>query len=91
MKFEVHYHHLVLREDIPKLSKSWGTQIKQAIENKLMVRPEIFGKPLRKSLKGYRKLRIEDYRVIFKIEKDIVKIFAIQHRSVIYNIVHKRL
>lgn len=91
MTFEVRYHHLVLREDIPKLSKSWGTQIKQAIENKLMIKPEIFGKPLRKSLKGYRKLRVGDYRVVFRIEKNAIKIFAIQHRSVIYNAIHKRL
>lgn len=91
MKFEAHYHYLVLRNDIPKLSKRWGAQIKRAIESKLIVKPEIFGKPLRKSLKGYRKLRVGDYRVIFNIEKNLVKIFAIQHRSVIYDAIHKRL
>jgi len=46
-----------------------------------MGEPELYGKPLRRSLKGYRKLRVGDYRVIFRIEKHFIKIFVIQHRS----------
>ncbi len=90
MKFEVEYHELVLREDIPKLSAPWKTKIRQAIEARLMTRPEFYGKPLRKSLKGYRKLRVEDYRVIFRIETNTVKIIMIAHRSVVYTRIAKR-
>lgn len=88
MNFEVRYHELVLKEDIPKLPRNIKESIKRAIAEKLMIAPEHFGKPLRRSLKGYRKLRVGDYRVIFRIERKMVKIFIIQHRSVVY---HKSL
>lgn len=84
MKFEVIYHERVTREDIPRLSTAWKKRIKAAIEQKLFFSPEQFGKPLRRSLKGYRKLRVGDYRVIFRIQGKFVKIFLIQHRSVVY-------
>lgn len=84
ISFDIVYHELVFKEDIPRLSKETKKRIKKAIENKLVVSPDIFGKPLRNSLKGYRKLRVGDYRIIFLIEKRIIKIFYIAHRSNIY-------
>lgn len=89
--FDIQYHETVVKEDVPKLSSDWKAKIKSAIKNKLSEHPEIFGKPLRKSLKGYRKLRVGDYRVIFRIEEKTIKIFAIQHRSIIYKIIIKRM
>ena len=91
MSFEIQYHQVVVSEDIPKLSQEWRDTIKSSIEKKLTTSPEVFGKPLRHSLKGYRKLRVGDYRVIFRIEKDTVKVFAIQHRSVVYKTLKKRM
>lgn len=49
-----------------------------------MTRPEVYGRPLRRSLKGYRKLRVGEYRIILKIKDNKVKIFVIQHRSTVY-------
>lgn len=91
MNFEVQYHEAVVREDIPHLSAMAKKQIKKAIEQKLVVSPEQFGKPLRRSLKGYRKLRVGDYRVIFRMGENTVKIFVIQHRSVVYKNAEKRI
>lgn len=88
--FIVSYHYLVVRDDIPGLSENWKKEIKKAIEAKLTSRPEIYGKPLRKSLKNYRKLRVSDYRVIFRIENRKVKILVIKHRSIVYKIAEKR-
>lgn len=82
---------MVLSEDIPRLSAEWSKNIRTAIEEKLTTYPQIFGKPLRISLKNYRKLRVGDYRVVFRIDKTIVKIFSIGHRSVVYQNVKKRL
>lgn len=88
--FRLEYEVLVVKEDIPRLSHPAKKLIRKAIEQKLTAKPEIFGKPLRKSLKGYRSLRVGDYRVIFRICTDdgasggVVKIFAIMHRSVAY-------
>lgn len=85
MNFEIIYHELVVKNDIPNLPKTIAARIKTAIEKKLMTEPDKYGKPLRRSLKGYRKLRIGDYRIIFRIEEKRVNVFLIQHRSVVYD------
>ena len=90
MSFTIQYERDVVAKDIPALPKRERTRIRKAMKEKLTTRPEIFGKPLRRSLKGYRKLRIGDYRVIFRIEQKTVKIFAVGHRSVIYVDYEKR-
>lgn len=82
--FTVVYHHLVIRDDIPNLSHKWREKVRRAIEKRLMTHPDLYGKPLRRSLKGYRKLRVGDYRIIFRIEESTVKILIIQHRAAVY-------
>ena len=89
--FKVVYHYLVVRNDIPKLPNEWKEKVRRAIKERLLTRPDLYGKPLRRSLKGYRKLRVGDYRVIFRIEKDTVRILIIQHRSVVYMEAEKRV
>ena len=91
LNFEIFYHTKVIKEDIVNLSLVWRDKIKFAIEEKLIIAPDFFGKPLRRSLKGYRKLRVGDYRVIFRIDKNRVYVLAIMHRSIIYKKVTKRL
>lgn len=91
MMFALRYHHEVVRSDIPSIPKKERNRIQKAIEEKLAIHPEVFGKPLRRSLKGYRRLRVGDYRVVFRIEEDEVKIFAIGHRSVVYEDFENRL
>ena len=91
MKYTPIYKPRVLSEDLPYLSKSIKTQIKKAIESKLMTRPDTYGKPLRSTLKNNRTLRVGDYRVIYTIEKNKVIIWMIGHRSVVYAIALKRL
>lgn len=90
MIFSIIYHAKVVAQDIPRLPTIWKIKIKSAIERKLTSKPEVFGKPLRKSLKGYRKLRVGAWRIIFRIEKNMVKIFVIQHRSKVYTAIEKR-
>lgn len=89
--FEICYHEAVAKEDIPRLSSERKNRIKTAIETRLSSLPDLYGKPLRRSLKGYRKLRVGDYRVIFKIEAKTVKIFIIGHRSAVYKNAEGRL
>ena len=88
--FEVVYHAKVAEEDIPRLSASWRGKIQNAIEEKLTTSPDFFGKPLRRSLKGFRKLRVGDYRVIFRIQGVKVLILAILHRSIVYGEAERR-
>ena len=86
MAYTISYHHLVKSEDIPKLDNTVKTRIRKAIETRLMTAPEEYGEPLRKTLKGYRKLRVGDYRVVFKVEGNESTILGIRHRRDIYKV-----
>jgi mRNA interferase RelE/StbE len=59
--------------------------IKKAIIDKLTIDPRSFGKPLAGSLKGHYRLRIGDYRVIYRVNGDVVTVVAIGHRKDIYD------
>jgi mRNA interferase RelE/StbE len=89
--YSLHYHEDVARKDIPKISASNKKKIKSAIEKKLLTEPETFGKPLRRSLKASRKLRVGDYRVIFRIRGKRIYILLIAHRSQAYKVARKRI
>ncbi len=77
--YRLEYLPIVVKKDIPALTTSVKRKIKSAIEERLMVDPLGYGKPLRYSLKGHRRLRVGDYRVIYRIEKHVVIVVAIKH------------
>ena len=85
--WSIEYLKSVVDQDIPKLNDSARALIKQAIEERLMVDPVAFGKPLRYSLKAHRRLRVSDYRVVYRVEPiaHLVVIVAIKHRKEIYS------
>ena len=89
--YTIQYHPLVVRDDIPKLDAAYKQRIKRSIEQKLTIGPETFGIPLRRSLKGYRKLRVGDYRIVFRIAGQTVYVLAIMYRSIIYDHMSKRV
>ena len=91
LDFQIFYHNKVVKEDIAVLSPIWRNKIRFAIEEKLTVAPDFYGKPLRRSLKGYRKLCVGDYRIVFRIQRNKLYILAIMHRSVVYEKITKRL
>jgi mRNA-degrading endonuclease RelE of RelBE toxin-antitoxin system len=74
-----------VRDDIPGLSQAARRRIRKAIEAKLGSNPVEFGKPLRYSFKGARRLRVGDHRVIYRIEPpDVVLVIKIGHRREVY-------
>jgi mRNA interferase RelE/StbE len=83
----VRYTETVIKTDIPLLPNKVKTQIKTAIDERLATDPISFGKPLRYDLKGYRRLRVHDYRIIYSIDPTLhqVLITAIKHRRDIYD------
>ena len=83
-RFTITYHPAVRDEDISSLPKTARNQIRRAIEERLTIAPHEYGQPLRKTLKGYWKLRVGDYRVVFRIEGREVVILAIKHRKDVY-------
>lgn len=91
MAFELRYHPEVKAEDIPLLDAKMKARIKKAIETRLSTAPQQYGAPLRKTLHGYWKLRVGDYRVVFKIVDKEVWILGIIHRKKVYEAIEKRL
>lgn len=91
MPFELRYHPDVKSNDIPLLDAKMRIRIKNAIETRLSTAPHQYGEPLRKTLHGYWKLRVGDYRVVFKIADNEVRILGIIHRKKVYDAIEKRL
>jgi mRNA interferase RelE/StbE len=89
--YNILYDDGVVNEDLPNILEPWQSEIRKAIELKLMTCPEVYSRPLRRSLKGYRKLKVGDYRIILRIEDNVFKVFVIQHRSVMCETAPKRL
>ena len=91
MSFKLFYHPDVRKIDIPKLDRRMQERIKRAIKSRLATAPHQYGEPLKRTLKGYWKLRVGDYRVVFKLSGTEVWIFGIIHRKEIYDQVKHRL
>jgi len=91
MAYKLKYHPEVKRSDLPKIDVKNRDMIKRAIEDRLATQPEAYGKPLQRTLKGYWKLRVGDYRVVFKVSENSVFIFGIIHRKEVYRFIKKRV
>jgi len=90
LPFALRYHPSVKETDIPALNARMKKRIRNAIETRLTSEPQKYGEPLRKTLKGYWKLRVGDYRVVFKIVGQEVWILGIIHRKFVYDRIEKR-
>ena len=90
----MHYrpvYHPNIPQDIAAIPVNMRERIRRAIENRLLIDPVGYGLPLRKSLRGYRKLRAGDYRVNYRIDGEKVIILKIGHRKDVYPKVFTRL
>jgi len=83
-QFEILYHPDVPKKDLPCITPAEQKRIRRAIEQKLAYFPHEFGAPLRHTLKGYWKLRVGDWRVIYKIQGRAITILRIGRRREIY-------
>ena len=84
MSYHLRYHPDVRKKDLPKINRNIQKRIKAAIEKRLLVAPERYSEPLRRTLKGYRKLRVGDYRIVLKLQDQDILILAICHRKDVY-------
>ena len=84
MTYRVSYHHEI-PQDIARIPQNIKERIRRSIEERLIKDPYHFGLPLRKSLQGYRKLRVGDYRIIYKIVNDAIIVLKIGHRKHVYD------
>ena len=75
----------VVEKYIPALPQKNKEQIKRAINERLTVDPLSFGKPLSHNLAGQRRLRVGDYRVVYRVEGKNVIVTVIKHRKDVYD------
>ena len=78
MKWAVGFHDLVLSRDCTSISRNDLQEIMSAVERKLGVDPQAYGKPLRGVFSGYWRLRVGKYRVIYEIIKHQVMVIVVK-------------
>ena len=71
-------HRLVLKEDFKGIDRSLIRLILKSIYKKLSRDPESYGSPLSGNYRGYWKLRVGDYRGIYRIIKDEILVIVIK-------------
>ena len=76
--WKIKIHHLVVKEDLKNISKCDQSIIFKTIFKKLSREPEKYGEPLRYELKGYWKLKVSHYRVVYRVEKNIVQVLVLK-------------
>ncbi len=75
--FKVLIDELVIKKDFKKIDTTGQQRIIKTIRKKSTIKPKEFGNPLAGDLKGYWKLRIGEYRVIYEIEEEKVLVYVI--------------
>ena len=82
--YSIHFVESVIKEQIPNIPMPWRKQIKRVIEERLSIDPVKLGKPLRHSLFGLRRLRVGDWRIIYRVNGNVVEIIKIGNRKDVY-------
>jgi len=80
----------VVEDDLPRIPTNMRERLSRSMKTRLTSAPERYGAPLRSSLRGYWKLRVGDYRAVFRIVGNEVRILAVLHRSRVYETAAKR-
>lgn len=88
--YEVRLHHETSR-DLASIPRNLADRILAAIDQRLSSAPDRYGERLRKSLRGYWRLRVGDYRVVYSIAGRQVRVFGVMDRKEIYERVARRL
>ncbi|MBI3291961.1 MAG: type II toxin-antitoxin system RelE/ParE family toxin [Elusimicrobia bacterium] len=64
--------------DLPNLDAVARKRVLKAIHKKLTTHPKEYGRPLHGELFGYWKLRVDDYRVVYRMREAVLEVFVIQ-------------
>lgn len=76
--WQVEIHPLVWEEDFRTLDHDARRRITQAIRKKLTTHPTEFGTPRSGPLKGYWRLRVDEDRVIYRMEQHRLIVLVIK-------------
>jgi mRNA interferase RelE/StbE len=75
--FQIFYHKLVFKQDFKKIPFSNQSRIFKTIHKKLTADPKAFGKALLGDLKGYYRLRVDPYRVVYRVDGNRITVFVL--------------
>lgn len=87
MMYKIVYKISVKSKDYERIPKNLRQRIQRAIKSRLSVDPIAVGKPMWHGLRGCYRIRIGDYRVVYKVDKDriVVLILDIDNRRDVYD------
>ncbi|MBU1486700.1 type II toxin-antitoxin system RelE/ParE family toxin [bacterium] len=90
--YKVKLHQLVWEEDFKKLDPPVKVRTLKGCKEKLSISPKRF-KSLQKKFKHYRRLRVGDYRAIYRIDEGQQKVLILKvgHRKDVYKHFAQRL
>ena len=83
--YKIFFHEKV-KEDLKEIPKSHLLAIKKAIDERLGMRPYDFRALSGDKYKGLYRLRLSDFRIIYRIDENFrkVTVLAIGHRRLVY-------
>lgn len=76
MPWQITYHRAV-EQDLADIGAVGARRVMNAIDAKLTQHPEQFGAPLSGDLADFRKLRVGDYRVVYRVVGHTVTVFVL--------------
>ena len=91
MPYRIIYHPDVAAADLRVIPANIKSRIRKAIETRILIDPILVGTPLRYSLKGHRKVRVGDWRIIYRLEGKTIIVLKIGNRKDVYYTVLKRI
>ncbi|WP_353280243.1 type II toxin-antitoxin system RelE family toxin [Wolbachia endosymbiont (group B) of Silvanus unidentatus] len=85
-RYKIKFLKNVSKKDLPALPKTIKLRIEEIVKERLTVNPIDLGESLRYKLKGHRRIRTGDYRIMYHVNaaKYEVTIVSIKHRKDIY-------
>jgi mRNA interferase RelE/StbE len=90
VSFELIYHP-DFPDDLETVPHNIQVRIETAITNRLAAAPQHYGKPLTATLSGYWKMRVGDFRVIYKVVRNEIWLLGVINRRDVYRDIMKRL
>ena len=76
--WQVKIHPLVIKDDFKGIPPNEQKIIIRTLHKKLSLDPQAYGEPLRGEFLNYWRLRIGDYRAVYRIDKDKIIVLVIK-------------
>lgn len=85
MDYKAVWHEEAL-QDLKQLDKARQKAIIEKVKTYLVKDPLNIGKPLQKQFKGLYRLRFDDYRIIYAVDRENTKVIItrVGHRKEVY-------